>query len=106
MTLNPCDKGRFVVYQVHPEAPHNDVMDGHGNLSPCVVALGPMEDQVAVTNWVADSVLSPELGGEGVFLPECPVLALSMHCKHGRVVANLVVGWGGGAGGGDMWVCV
>ena len=89
------------MYQVHPEAPHNDVVDGDGGLIPRVVALGPMEDQVAATNGVADDILPPELGGESVFLPECPILALCVHCKHGRVVADL-----GKGGRGGMCGCV
>ena len=89
------------MYQVHPEAPNNDVVDGDGGLIPRVVALGPIKDQVAATNGVADDILPPELGGESVFLPECPILAVCVHRKHGRMVADL-----GGEEGGCMCGCV
>ena len=74
---------------VDPQLAHNDVMDGGGYLAPGIMALTAVEHQVTATNGIAHKVLATELGGNCVFLPQCPLLVFRMHRKHGRMVAYL-----------------
>ena len=55
------------------------------------MALGPMKHKMTRANGITDGIFPPELGGEGILLPERPVFVFYVHCKHGRVVAHLCV---------------
>lgn len=64
-------------------------MNSDDGLAPRVMALGPMEDNMAAANGSHCKVLAPELGHGCELLPKRPVLVFNVLGKHWRVVTNL-----------------
>ena len=64
-------------------------MHGNDGLSPRVVALGLVKDDMTATNRIAGEVFASELGGGRELLPEGPILVLNVLSEHRWVMTHL-----------------
>lgn len=74
---------------VNPELSNNDIVNCGSDFLPCVMITSPCKLEMSSAMWYNLQVLAPEFAGEREFLPEDPVLMLSMKGWCRRMMAHL-----------------
>lgn len=89
--LSTCKQSIYSTssYIVDPKFPYDDIMNGNDHFVPSIVAAWAMEHNMHSSNGKALEVLSSKFTSQSVLLPEGPVLVLTVHSQHWRMVADL-----------------